>query len=80
MKELSKIGYVCFRSPGSHGIDVFAVPKAKDTNLPYLAVEVGGPKIRETMIRLKLQAQAAEASGVSYQDFWKSLYPAGDGP
>jgi hypothetical protein len=42
MMHLEKLGYVTFRSPGSHGIDVFCVPKSKDTGLPYLAVEVGG--------------------------------------
>ena len=40
----------------------------------------GGPHIRETMERLKLRAQAAQASGTTPEEYWRELYPEGDGP
>lgn len=53
--ELEVIGYFCYPSRGSRGIDVVAIAP-KDEPLPHLGIEIGGPGKRIATAFAKMRA------------------------
>lgn len=56
-RQFERLGFIVFRSPGSKGIDLFAIHKDRESGYPHVAVEVGGKdkSIRGAFAKLRRQ-------------------------